>query len=263
MTVELPNLDLVRLDLKDAILTITLDRAERRNAFNPVLHHSLAQAVDFACKCEEARVVVLTGAGSAFSVGGDMADTTTTIDEFAREGEWGRDIVYRLLDCDKPVICRLNGDAVGLGATIVLLCDIVLAADDARLGDPHVKMGLVAGDGGALLWPLHAGVMAAKYYLLTGDLLSASEAKDIGLITRVVPSPQLDAETDKLATKLAAGAPLAIKWTKRSINAAVSSAAHAFFEVSLAYEGITVVSEDHAEARKAFLEKRKPSFKGR
>lgn len=260
---DLPTFEHIQLDLADAILTITLDRPERLNAINHALHQSIAHALDFACDCEDARVVVLTGAGRAFSAGGDMSAISATAGDFARESEYGRRIVQRLADCEKPVICRLNGDAIGLGASLALLSDIVVADKAARIGDPHVRMGLVAGDGGALIWPMHAGMMAAKYYLLTGDLLTGEEAQRLGLVTFAVDAGELDARTDAIARKLAAGAPLAIKWTKRAVNSAIAAALPAAFEMSLGFEGVTMLSEDHAEAKAAFFEKRKPVFRGR
>lgn len=260
---DLPPLDHLHMALCDGVLTLTLDRAERMNAINHPLHRSLARAFDIACDCEEARVVVLTGAGRAFSAGGDMSEISSSVDDFAAESRHGRKIVQRMIECDKPVICRLNGDAIGLGASLALLSDIVVAARGARIGDPHVRMGLVAGDGGALIWPMHAGMMMAKYYLLTGDLLTADEAKALGLVTFVVEPEDLDARTNAIATRLAAGAPLAIGWTKRAVNAAIAHALPTVFDQSLAYEGLSLVSEDHAEAKAAFLEKRKPVFRGR
>lgn len=248
---------------KDAVMTLSLNRPERLNAFNPVMHVELVDAINQANRMEDVRVIVLTGAGRAFSAGGDMSEVKSTVDSFAAEAVYARDLVFGLLNCEKPVICRLNGDAIGLGATVALLCDAVIAADTARIGDPHVKMGLVAGDGGALIWPLLVGPMVAKYYLLTGDLLSAPEAQGHGLITKSVPADTLDAEVTKLAGKLAQGAPLAIRWTKRAINAHLQALGKLQFDLSLAYEGITILSEDHAEAKAAFLAKRKPSFQGR
>jgi enoyl-CoA hydratase len=156
----------------------------------------------------------------------------------------------------------MNGDAIGLGATLALLSDVVIAADSARIGDPHVKMGLVAGDGGALIWPMLIGPMLAKYYLLTGDLLPAPEARNLGLITRSVPAEALDEEVAKIVGKLAAGAPLAIRWTKRAINAHLQATAKMQFDLSLAYEGMTLLSADHAEAKAAFAAKRRPVFTG-
>jgi len=221
---DLPAFEHIQLDLTDAILTITLDRPERLNAINHALHQSIAHTLDFACDCEGARVVVLTGAGRAFSAGGDMSAISATAADFARESEYGRRIVQRLVDCEKPVICRLNGDAIGLGASLALLSDIVVADKAARIGDPHVRMGLV---------------------------------------TFAVDAGELDARTDAIARKLAAGAPLAIKWTKRAINTAIATALPAAFEMSLGLEGVTMLSEDHAEAKAAFFEKRKPVFRGK
>lgn len=248
---------------KDTVLTIAFNRPERLNAFNPVMSSEFPDAIRSANRMTDVRVIVLTGEGRAFSAGGDMSEVKDTPESFAEESVHARDIVFGLLNCEKPVICRMNGDAIGLGATIALLCDVVIAVDSARIGDPHVRMGLVAGDGGALIWPMLVGPMAAKYYLLTGDLIAAPDAQTLGLITRSVSADNLDAEVAKLADKLAAGAPLAIRWTKRAINSQLQALGKLQFDLSLAYEGITVLSEDHAEAKAAFLAKRKPSFKGK
>lgn len=253
----------IGMSREGAILTITLNRPERLNAFNPTMSAELPQAIRAANQMEDVRVIVLTGAGRAFSMGGDMTEIKDTPESFANEAVHARDLVYGLLDCEKPILCRLNGDAIGLGATVALLCDVVIAADTARIGDPHVRMGLVAGDGGALIWPLLVGPMLAKYYLLTGDLVPAPEAQAHGLITKSVPADTLNAETSRIAEKLAAGAPLAIRWTKRAINAHLQSLGKLQFDLSLAYEGITLMSEDHAEAKAAFIAKRKPVFTGK
>jgi enoyl-CoA hydratase len=262
MQIKLDNYDHIKLTRNGAVLTISLDRPEKFNAFNPAMHHALARLLFDVSYDEEIKVIVLTGEGRAFSAGGDMSSERITPAEFAHEAIDARNIVQGLLDCDKPIICRLNGDAIGLGATIALLCDVVVAADTARIGDPHVRMGLVAGDGGALIWPLLVGPMVAKYYLLTGDLIAAPEAQSFGLITRSVAAEKLDETVASIAGKLTAGATLAIRFTKRSINAALKSQASLQFDLSLGYEGITVLSDDHSEAKAAFLGKRKPQFRG-
>jgi enoyl-CoA hydratase len=260
MTSAYQTIDLRR---DGAVLTVTLNRPQQYNAFSQTLHDELGRCLFDLRRDRETRLVVLTGAGKAFSAGGDMTEAPPSPSEFAQGAGEGREIVYGLLECPQPIICRMNGDAVGLGATVALLCDFVIAADTARIGDPHVRMGLVAGDGGALIWPLLVGPMLAKYYLLTGDLVPAPQAAQLGLITRSVEAASLDAEVEALKTKLLAGAPLAQQFTKRSINAALKSMAALQFDLSLGYEGVTVLSADHAEARAAFVEKRKPRFSGR
>jgi enoyl-CoA hydratase len=258
----LPQFETLEIEQEAAVLTLRLNRPERLNAFNPQMSHDLPEAIRFAGRKSDVKVIVLTGNGRAFSAGGDMSAIEYTPASFATEAVSARDLVFGLLDCEKPVICRMNGDAVGLGATVALLSDIIIAADTARIGDPHVRMGLVAGDGAALIWPMLVGPMVAKYYLLTGDLLTAPEAQAHGLITRSVPVEALDGEVERIANKLSAGAPLAIRWTKRAINAHLQSLGKLQFDLSLAYEGITLLSADHAEAKRAFLAKRKPAFSG-
>ena len=257
-----PVYETLSLSRDSAVLTIKLNRPERLNAFNDQLHHDLARCLFEVNYDPETRVIILTGAGRAFSAGGDMTTDAISPRNFAEQSLDARNIVYGLLECSKLVICRMNGDAIGLGATVALLCDFVIASDTARIGDPHVRMGLVAGDGGALIWPLLVGPMRARQYLLTGDLVAAPQAADMGLITRSVPAEALDGEVQVLAAKLLAGAPLAQQFTKRSINAALKSQAALQFDLSLGYEGLTAVSADHAEARAAFIQKRKPQFTG-
>jgi len=157
----------------------------------------------------------------------------------------------------------VNGHAMGLGASIALLCDVILMADSATIGDPHVKVGIVAGDGGVAIWPLALGPARAKQYLLTGDPLDAVEAERIGLVNRVVPAAQLMDEAMALATRLAAGAPLAVRYTKLAVNKLVKDALNIAFDASTALELVTFQSEDHREALAAIAEKRPPRFKGR
>jgi enoyl-CoA hydratase len=152
---------------------------------------------------------------------------------------------------------------MGLGASIALLCDVILMADTATIGDPHVRVGLVAGDGGVAIWPLALGPARAKQYLLTGDPLTAAEAERIGLVNRVVPAAALDAEASALATRLAAGAPLAVRYTKLAVNKLVKDALNIAFDTSTALELVTFQSEDHQEALAAIRERRVPTFKGR
>lgn len=247
------------------VLTIMLNRPP----MNPIhfdLHHELSRVWYDVQVDHESDVVVFTGAGEVFSAGGDIPMMQKRIDEpelFNRKNLEMKQMIFGLLDLEKPVIARVNGDCIGLGATLALLCDIIIAVEGARFGDPHVKMGYVAGDGGAVIWPQLVGYARAKEYLLTGDLLDAAEAERIGLINRVVPRPELDARVDALADKLANGATKAIKWTKTCVNIPLRQLAHSIMDASLAYEAITNMGADHQEAVTAFQEKRKPRFTGR
>ena len=159
-----------------------------------------------------------------------------------------------------PVVCRMNGHAVGLGATLALFCDVVFAADTAKIGDPHVALGLVAGDGGAVIWPARIGFSLAKEFLLTGDLLTATRAKELGLINHCMPLAELDSTVEAFCDRLLKGATNAIRWTKALINLELKRIATAAMDAGIAYEGISVRSADHREAIKALKEGRQPIF---
>ncbi len=248
------------------ILEITMNRPATLNAVDELMHEELARVFTDASNDPDSDIVVLTGAGRAFSSGGDVAffqkmiDQPTSFEKTAREA---KQIVFSLLDCEKPVIAKLNGHATGLGATIALFCDIIYAADSAKIGDPHVSVGLVAGDGGAVIWPQLIGYARAKEYLMTGKLMSAHDAAGMGLINHVVPLTELDAQVAQFADTLAAGAIKAIKWTKLSINIGLKQLASSIMDASIAYEAMSNVTADHQEAVHAFREKRKPVFTGR
>src|ERR1700747_2531722 len=194
---------------QEKIVTITLNSPDTLNAFTGPMHTSMSRIWDDVNDDPDVHVVVLTGAGGACAPGGTVIAMQKKIDD---PGAWeagmpeARRIVFRMLECDKPIIARVNGHAVGLGATVALLCDIIIAADHAKIGDPHVNAGLVAGDGGALIWPQLIGFARAKGYLFTGDLMTAAEAERIGLINHAVPAEQLDEKVYELARRLAGGA---------------------------------------------------------
>jgi enoyl-CoA hydratase len=248
------------------VLTVVLNRPDRLNAVSVQMHHELSTLFRDISADGDSDVVVLTGAGRAFSAGGDLEhleEARRNPALFYEDMRQAKQLIFSLLDCDKPVICRLNGDAVGLGATIALFCDIIIAADDARIGDPHVRVGYAAGDGGAVIWPQLIGYARAKQYLLTGDLIGAMEAQQIGLINFAVPRDELDAMVDKWAARLAKGATLAQRWTKATINVGLKQLASAVLEPGLVYEALCARTEDHAEALSAMREKRAPIFQGR
>lgn len=254
----------LRIEKRDGICTITLNRPDVLNAMNEGLHRELEDIWIDVNDDDEVKAIILTGAGRAFCAGGDIRGM--------KEGELdpskrmplrnGRRLLLRMLEVEAPVIAAINGDAIGSGASVALLADVIIAAETARIGDPHVRVGLVAGDGGAVIWPLLCGVARAKQYLMTGDLMSAKEAERIGLVNTVVPKDALMAEAEKLARRFADGPTRAIRWTKYSINKMIREQLNLVLDTSLALESLTQATEDHKEALQAFVQKRQPKFKG-
>ena len=248
------------------VLRVTIDHpSSALNAVDERLHHDLTAVCAGLKRETEARAVVLTGRGRAFSAGGDFA-WFPALQEPGRLEALRRDakqLIWDLLDVEVPIVAAVNGHAMGLGASIALLCDVIFVADTATIGDPHVRVGIVAGDGGAAIWPLALGPARAKEYLLTGDPLTAAEAERIGLVNHVVPAAELDAQAMAFAARLAAGAPLAVRYTKLAVNKLVKEALNVAFDTSTALELLTFHSEDHREALAALREKRPPVFKGR
>lgn len=248
------------------ILTLTLNNPERMNAVCERMHAELTTVFDDADNDPDSDIIVLTGAGRAFSAGGDLDWMQRNIDNpagFHQSVVEVRQTMFSLLDCEKPVLAMVNGDAIGLGATLALFCDVVFAADTAKIGDPHVAVGLAAGDGGAVIWPQLIGYARAKEFLMTGDLLSAAEAERLGLINHCVPAGELEATVGRFADRLAAGALKAIRMTKMSVNVRLRQVVQCVLDASLAHEEATSRSADHQEAVAAFREKRKPRFTGK
>jgi enoyl-CoA hydratase len=253
----------IALSRNGGLLTVTLNRPESLNAVNRKMHEELADVFNFAAQDEHSAVVVLTGAGRAFSAGGDLehiAANAANPDLFDEEARLAKRIVFAMLDLDKPLVCRLNGHAVGLGATLALLSDVIFAAENAKIGDPHVALGLVAGDGGAAIWPQRIGFGRAKEYLLTGELLTAKQAAEIGLVNHCVPAAELDGAVEAFCERLLNGSRNAIRWTKVLINLELKRVATAVMDAGIAYEAVTVRSADHREGVQALQEKRKPKF---
>jgi len=262
----LPDFDTIALARDGRKLTITLNRPDALNAVNLRMHEELPEVFHFAVGDPHSDLVVLTGAGKAFSAGGDldhMAHNAENPQLFDEEVRLAKRIVSAMLDLDKPLVCRLNGAAVGLGATLALLCDVIFAADTAKIGDPHVLIGLVAGDGGAAIWPQRIGFTRAKEYLLTGELVPAATAERIGLINHCVPAAELDAAVDAFCLKLLQGSQNAIRWTKVLVNLELKRVANAVMDAGIAYESVTVRSADHREGIRALRERRAPNFSRR
>lgn len=247
------------------VLDISLSRPEKLNAVNAAMHDDLSRIFYDVATDEQSDLVVLTGAGRAFSAGGDMPWLEAQIEDRAmweRTRVEAKRIVLGLLDLEKPIVAKINGPAIGLGATVALLCDVSFMAESARIGDPHVSVGLVAGDGGAIIWPQLIGYNRAKEYLMTGDLLTGEKAAEIGLVNHCVPDDGLDAAVDKFVERLSSGATRAIRYTKIAVNIGLRQLAHTLMDASIAYESMTNETADHREAVRAFIEKRKPEFTG-
>lgn len=254
----------IRTAREGGILTVTMDNPPM-NAASLGLHQELARIFGDINRDEDARVVIFTGAGKVFSAGGNLRE----MQEKRHDAQWhmrfmadaGR-IVTSLIDLEKPIIARVNGHAMGLGATLALLCDFIIASTEARIADPHVKVGLVAGDGGALVWPMAIGMPRAKEALLLGEPLTAARAEAIGLINYAVEPALLDEKVGEIAQKLAAGPRKAIAYTKKAMNMVLRERATAMIEAHLKLEIETIFDPDHHEAVDAFNERRAPRFAG-
>ncbi len=240
----------IRIDRRGRVLTLTMNRPDVLNAVSARLHTELSQVFYDAARDPESDVIVLTGAGRAFCAGGDVDWMQAAIDDpdtFETTVTEAKAIVFSLIECEKPTIARINGPAVGLGATLALFCDVSFAAETAYLSDPHVSIGMVAGDGGAVIWPQLIGFARAKEFLFTGDRIDARRAAEIGLINRCVPAAELDATVDAFADRMVNGATKAIRWTKVTTNIALKQLAASMMDVGLAYEALTNVSKDHRD----------------
>lgn len=247
------------------VLQATFNRPETMNALDEEMQDELERLLDDVTRDEETNVLVLTGAGRAFSAGGNIDEMQKCIDEpelFRKGTERGRRHIMAILDCPKPIIAKVNGAAVGLGATVALFCDVVIAAKHAKIADPHVQVGLSAGDGGSLIWPALLGYARAKSYLFTGDAVTGEEAERIGLIHRAVAAEELDQATDAFAQRLAAGASQAIQLTKRSVNLTLKGLVASSLDQTFEWELVSQRTRDHQEAVAAFREKRRPQFNG-
>jgi enoyl-CoA hydratase len=251
------------IERKDnGILLITINRPEVLNATNERLHWELTKVWLDVHEDPETRVAVVTGAGKAFSAGGDLDDIINRgkdLKEIARVMKEAGDIVYNITNCDKPIISAINGVAVGAGLAVALMADISIISETARFTDGHLRLGVGAGDHAVILWPLLCGMAKAKYYLLTADFIDGKEAERIGLVSLCVPQDQVLSKAMETAEKLATGGQYAVRWTKRSLNNWIRLAGPTF-DYSLALEMLSFFSDDVVEGVKSIREKRDPQF---
>ncbi len=265
--------ELLEITQEDKLLVVSLNRPDALNAINGPMHDELQQLFPLVSKDTSVGAVLLRGNGRAFCAGGDvkwMAGAASGEEENFGPVEKaktlladGRNIVDSLINLRQPLVCAVHGYAMGLGATLALCSDMVIAAEDAVFGDSHISIGMVPADGGTLLWPLLLPLNTAKYYLMTGKRLSGTEALRLGLIQETAPAAELDAAAHTLANSLADGPTLALEFTKSVLNKITRERADFLLETSLLMEAVTMSSADHAEATRAFVEKRPPRYTGR
>ncbi len=232
------------------IRTVTINRPDDLNAVNQPLHWALANVWRQLSDDREAKVVIVTGAGRAFSAGGDLDWITSFLDDPVARDESvreGAQIIEEVLRFPLPVIAAVNGPAVGLGCSLAVLCDIVLMADTAYLCDPHVSVGLVAGDGGAAFWPLLTPILRSREYLYTGDRIPAATAVELGLASRITSPDDLLDEAHALAERLAAQPTDALQGTKRVANMHLSQALRGAMQAGFAAEAVTMQSAEHRD----------------
>ncbi len=246
------------------VLQVVIDRPERMNATDERLHAELAGVWRDIAADPGTNAAVVTGAGRAFSAGGDLEMIERMAGDYRRiaamAGE-AAELVTGMLECEKPIVSAINGTAVGAGLAVALLADISIIAEDARLTDGHLRLGVVAGDHAAILWPLLCGMAKAKYYLLTADFIDGREAERIGLVSRCVPATDVLDTALAVAARIAEGPQHAARWTKRTLNHWLRAAIPAF-DASVAYEMLSFFGEDVREGTRAIAERRQPRFTG-
>lgn len=244
------------------VLWLTLNRPEVLNAADRRLHTELVEVWQTIDRDPDVRVAVVTGAGRAFSAGGDLQmveDAYRDYDEIVRILEEARDLVYNILHFRKPLVSAINGPAVGAGLVVGLLADVSIASESARLADGHLRMGVAAGDHAAIIWPLLCGMARAKYYLLTSDFVGGREAERIGLVSLCVPDEELLSKAAAIADELATGPRHAIQFTKRALNQWLLNAGP-IFDHSLALEMLGFFSSDMMAGVEGLRRKEKPRF---
>ena len=253
-------------EVRDGIATITLNRPERRNAFNVEMLDLWVEALRDARANDAVQVVVVTGAGRAFCSGGDVGSMSERGDMTGLEHKRWLEVVHRiplaLEELDKPVIAALNGAAAGAGLDMALMCDLRFAAEGARFSEAYVKVGLIPGDGGTYFLPRLIGTARALELIWSGDAFDAQEAFRLGIVNRVVPPDQLMPTVYEFAGRLAKGPAVAIRLAKRAVYAGMRMDLRAHLDMISSHMAVVRQTEDHKEGVRAFAEKREPEFRG-
>ena len=252
----------LRFDLRpNGVMLMTLDRPPV-NATDARMHWELTEVWKTVDADPAVHVVLVTGAGKAFSAGGDisllegMAGDAAAVSRTLREAA---DIVYNMINLEKPIVSAINGVAVGAGLAVALMADISIIADTARLTDGHLRLGVGAGDHAAIIWPLLCGMAKAKYYLMTAEFIDGREAERIGLVSLCAPAAELMDKAWAVANRLAEGPQNAVRLTKRALNGWLRVAGP-IFDSSLAYEMLNFMEADVQEGIAALKEKRPARF---
>jgi enoyl-CoA hydratase len=253
--------EMLYVESEDGIYTVTMNNPERMNALGGGLHHELIEVFQELDHDPDCKVIIVTGAGRAFSAGGDIKswkDRPVGSIKINRSRNEPHQYVDRMMELEKPIIAMVNGPAVGQGLLVALWCDIVIASSEARMGDRHINMGLLPGDGGVVMFPLLMGMHKAKELLMTGKLVSGEEAARIGLANYCVPHEELRTFTMEMARTLSRQAPYALKVTKSVLNMIIKRRVLDVFDIGHALEILNARTNDQKEAVAAWLEKRDP-----
>ena len=249
------------------VAILTMNRPEAKNSFSPEMLTLWRQFLEEAKSDNQVRVIVVTGKGDTFCSGGDIREMAEgrlrswDMKKFLWEGV--HRIIFALEDLDKPVIAAINGAAMGAGLDMAIMCDLRVCSDRAKLSESYILLGLVPGDGGAYFLPRLIGIGKALELLLTGDILSPREALEIGLVNRVVDHDRLMEETMTLAERIANKPPLAIRMVKRAVYQGQTSTLRSHLDYISSQIALLSETQDHQEAARSFLEKRKPIFEGK
>ena len=263
--IDYSEYEYLKIEVAERVATVTLNRPDKLNAVNAALHHEFEQIWLDLAQDRDVNAILLTGAGSAFSVGGDLTSRDKPTKSKGRGGRRivmadGRRVIENMLDVEQPIVAAINGDALGFAANVALLCDVTVASETAKLADTHVVIGAVAGDGGAVIWPLLIGPNRAKELLMLGDSLTGADAARIGLVNYAVSPAEVLPKARELVQRLADGPTWAIRWSKLAVNKWLKQQANLIMDAGLAYEALTLTTQDHKEAVKAMQEKRKPNY---
>ena len=250
------------VEIEDRIATLRMNRPEKRNAVNWPMHRGLEQIFRELGRDPDVGAIILTGAPPAFCAGGDMQGFNNPDERPIDMFRGNRDLTWDMAACEAPLISAVNGPATGLGATLALMCDVIFMAESARIGDTHVNMGLVAGDGGCVIWPLLVGPHIAKEYLMSGQLMDGPRAAEAGLVNHCVPDAELMDRAREYAQLLNQRPQPAVRWTKLAVNKMLQHQLNMVMDFSLGAELLSSGTPDQLESVAAFFEKRKPKFSG-